>query len=88
MRTYTSIFLLSILSISLSVDAKLINFRSTGRQTSTIVPQLLSKIIVPSNPQPSPHRGSDRREFRQSQATSVSNLICHRGSGRREFCVS
>lgn len=69
MRVYTSIIFLGLVSIVLSVDS----ITSTASRFSNLFTDLDAQATVQSNQDSdkSPHRGSGRREFFQSQNTPL-----------------
>lgn len=62
MRSYTSIILLSLVSISLPVDSRGLEAYSTENLSSHSSNEFLSVQTEQENDK-SPHRGSGRREF-------------------------
>ncbi|WP_446380990.1 heterocyst-inhibiting protein PatX [Coleofasciculus sp. E2-BRE-01] len=85
MRFYTSVTLVSLLTLSLAVNAHDSRDRSVSLFQSTPAHSLLSLVKTgDAGPQgPETNRGGQRRFF-TSQDT-LAPQICHRGSGRREF---
>jgi len=84
MRFYTSVALVSLLTLSFAVNAH-DSDRSVSLFQSTPDHSLLSLVKTgDAGPQaPETNRGGQRRFF-TSQDT-LAPQICHRGSGRREF---
>lgn len=84
MRIYTSIFVLSLLTISSGFDSQIINHPSTKLLKSVNSSQQLSSVQTGEARQKSPSRGGPRRNFLPTQEISAPQ-ISHRGSGRRQF---
>jgi hypothetical protein len=75
MRCYSSlIFLLSFLTISLSVDFRLIAYGSTDLPEPASFRQMLA-AQTQTRPNPTPDRGSKRRSFNQLQETGFPRLL-------------
>ncbi|MBE9126200.1 MULTISPECIES: heterocyst-inhibiting protein PatX [unclassified Coleofasciculus] len=84
MRIYSSITLLSLLTISLAANPQVIGDHSTVRLKSATANNLPSLVQTGDAGPKSPARGERRRDFFQAEKTQAP-LISHRGSGRRQF---
>ncbi len=84
MRIYTSILVVSILTISLSFNSQIVANSSSTLFKSVTSSQLLSLVKTGQSAPKSPASGESRRDFVQSQKI-LNSPIAHRGSGRREF---
>ncbi|HBB31006.1 MAG TPA: hypothetical protein DC064_04190 [Cyanobacteria bacterium UBA9273] len=84
MRIYTSIILLSLLTISLSANSQIVANSSSKLLKSVTPSQLLSAVKTGQSGPKSPSGGEQRRDFFQGRQIPAPQ-IAHRGSGRQEF---
>ena len=84
MRIYTSILVVSFLTISLGFNSQIVATSSSTLFNSATSSQLLSLVKTGQSAPKSPSSGGARRDFFQSQKI-LNSQIAHRGSGRREF---
>ena len=84
MRIYTSIIVLSVVTLSLSANSQIPSHSSVTLLKSANSTQLLSLVKTGEAGPQSPSPGGQRRDFFQAEQMTPPQ-ISHRGSGRREF---
>lgn len=84
MRIYTSILVVSFLTISLCFNSQIVANSSSTLLKSVTSSQILSSVKTGQSAPKSPASGESRRDFFQVQKI-FNSPIAHRGSGRREF---
>jgi hypothetical protein len=84
MRLYTSIVLLSLVTILVPVDSQFVAYGSTPQLQPAAFGTQLTATQTQTDDNPSPDRGSNRRAFYHWQKIRTLQIY-HRGSGRREI---